>query len=49
MNTISPGDYIIINNLHMIDLRKVDKEEIDQAKDILKKMNFDNNFKMRIA
>jgi len=31
-----------------LDLRKVDKEEIDQAKNILKRMNFDNRFELRI-
>lgn len=40
----------IIANRHQfeLDLRKIDKEEIDQAKVILKKMNFDNRFEMRI-
>jgi len=41
----------ITTNYHQIelDLRKVDKEEIEQAKGILQKMNFDNNFEMRIT
>lgn len=32
-----------------LDLRKVDKEDIEEAKKILNKMNFDNRFKMKIA
>jgi len=41
----------ITTNAHQLelDLRKVDKEEIEQAKAILQKMNFDHNFEMRIA
>ena len=31
-----------------LDLRKVGKEEIDQAKAILTRMNFDNRFELRI-
>ena len=40
----------IISSHHQfdLDLRKVDKEEIDQAKTILNKMNFDNRFEVRI-
>jgi hypothetical protein len=40
----------IISSHHQfdLDLRKVDKEEIDQAKTILKRMNFDNRFELRI-
>ncbi len=42
---------IIIANHHQfkLDLRKVDKEEIEQAKAILKRMNFDNCFEIRIV
>ena len=41
---------IITNHYQFeLDLRKVDKEEIDQAKAILKRMNFDNRFEMRIV
>jgi len=32
-----------------LDLRKVDKEEVEQTKAILQKMNFDHNFEMRVA
>jgi len=41
----------IITNHHQfeLDLRKVDKEEIKQAKAIIKRMNFDNRFEMRIV
>jgi len=41
----------IIANHHQfeLDLRKVDKEEIEQAKTILKRMNFDNRFEIRIV
>ena len=40
----------IISSHHQfdLDLRKVDKEEIDQAKAILNRMNFDNRFEVRI-
>jgi len=40
----------IITNHHQfeLDLRKVEQEEIEQAKTILKRMNFDNRFEMRI-
>ena len=31
-----------------LDLRKVDEEDIEQAKSFLKKMNFDNRFEIRI-
>ena len=39
----------IITNHHQLelDLRKVDKEEIQQAKTFLKRMNFDNCFEIR--
>lgn len=43
-------DFIkIISSHHQfeLDLREVDKEEIDQAKVILKRMNFDNRFELR--
>ena len=41
----------IITNQHQfeLDLRKVDKEDIEQAKIFLKRMNFDNRFEMRIV
>ncbi len=41
----------IVTNRHQfeVDLRKIDKEEIDQAQAILKRMNFDNSFEMRIV
>lgn len=41
----------IITNSHQfkLDLRKVDRKEIKQAKAILKRMNFDNRFEMRIV
>jgi hypothetical protein len=40
----------IITNHHQfeLNLRKVDKEDIEQAKIFLKKMNFDNCFEIRI-
>jgi hypothetical protein len=40
----------IITDHHQfeLDLRKVDKGEIEQAKAIIKKMNFDGRFEMRI-
>ncbi len=39
----------IITNHHQfeLDLRKVDKEDIQQAKAFVKRMNFDNRFEMR--
>jgi len=39
----------IISSHHQfeLDLRKVDKEEIEQSKEILKRMNFDNRFELR--
>jgi len=39
----------IITNHHEfeLDLRKVDKEDIEQAKAFVKRMNFDNRFEMR--
>ena len=46
------NDFVkIIANHHQfeLDLRKVDKEEIEQAKTILKRMNFDNRFEIRIV
>ena len=41
----------VIANRHQfeLDLRKVDKKEIKHAKAILKRMNFDNRFEMRIV
>jgi len=41
----------IITNHHEfeLDLRKVDKKDIEQAKTILKRMNFDNRFEIRIV
>ena len=41
----------ITTNYHKfeLDLRKVDKEEVDQAKAILQKMNFDHSFEMLIV
>jgi len=41
----------IITNHHQfeLDLRKVDKGEIKQAKTFLKRMNFDNCFEMQIV
>jgi predicted transcriptional regulator len=41
----------IITNHHQfnLDLRKIDKEDIEQVKTFLKKMNFDNCFEMRIV
>ena len=41
----------IITDHHQfdLDLRKVDKEDIDQTKAFLKKMNFDNRFEIRIV
>jgi hypothetical protein len=40
----------IITDYHQfeLDLRKVDKEDIEQAKALLKRMNFDNCFEIRI-
>ena len=40
----------IVTNHHQfeLDLRKVDKEDIEQAKIFLKKMDFDNCFEIRI-
>jgi len=46
------GDLVrIVTNHHRfeLDLRKVGKKEIKQAKAILKRMNFDNRFQMRIV
>ena len=46
------NDFVkIISSHHQfdLDLRKVDKEEIDQVKTILQKMNFDNSFEVRIT
>ena len=43
-------DYISIitsNHQFELDLRKIEPEEIDQAKAILKKMNFDNCFEIQ--
>ena len=53
LNKIELGDNIvkITTNYHQfqLDLRKVDKEEVDQAKAILQKMNFDHSFEMLIV
>jgi hypothetical protein len=35
------------NHQFELDLRKVDKEDIEQAKTFLKRMNFDNRFEIR--
>jgi hypothetical protein len=43
-------DFVRITTDHHhfeLDLRKVDKEEIEQAKIFLKRMNFDNRFEIR--
>jgi hypothetical protein len=45
-------DFVRINTDHYqfdLDLRKVDKEDIEQAKSFLKRMNFDNRFEIRIV
>ena len=53
LNKIELGDNIVkvTTNYHQfeLDLRKVDKEEVDQAKAILQKMNFDHSFEMLIV
>ena len=53
LEEIEIGDDLvrIITEHHQfeLDLRKVDKAEIEQAKTILKRMNFDNRFVMRIV
>ena len=46
------NDFVrIITNRHQfeLDLRKLDKKEIKQAKKFLRRMNFDNRFKMQIV
>ena len=46
------NDFVrIITNRHQfeLDLRKLDKEDIEQAKKFLRKMNFDNRFEIRIV
>jgi hypothetical protein len=46
------NDFVrIITNQHQseLDLRKVDKKDIKKAKKFLKKMNFDNSFKLKIV
>jgi hypothetical protein len=46
------NDFVrIITNHHQfeLDLRKVDRKDIEQAKTILKRMNFDNRFEIRIV
>ena len=41
---------IITNHYQLdLDLRKIDKEDIEQAKTFLKKMNFDNRFEIRVV
>jgi len=51
LNKIEFGDAFvsIITDNHQfeLDLKKVEPEEIEQAKSILKKMNFDNCFEMQ--
>jgi hypothetical protein len=51
LKTIEFGDDFvrIITNHHQfeLDLGKVDKKEIEQAKKIIKRMNFDNRFEIR--
>ena len=45
-------DFVRINtDRHQfdLDLRKVDKEDMQQAKSFLKRMNFDNRFEIRIV
>lgn len=53
LNKIELRDDIIkiTTNYHQfeLDLRKIDKEEVDQAKAILQKMNFDHSFEMLIV
>ena len=53
LKEIEFGDELvrIITDHHQfdLDLRKVDKEDIEQAKAFLKRMNFDNRFGMRIV
>ena len=53
LEEIEFGDNVvkIATNQHKLelDLRKIDREEIDQARSILNKMNFDNRFEMRIV
>ncbi|MCP4624381.1 MAG: hypothetical protein GY850_12730 [bacterium] len=41
----------IITDNHQLDmdLRKIDKEDIEQAKAFLKRMNFDNRFEIRVV
>ena len=41
----------IITDHHQfdLDLRKVDKEDIEQARALLKRMNFDNRFEIQIV
>jgi hypothetical protein len=46
------NDFVtIITEQHQfdLDLRKIDKEDIEQAKTFLKKMNYDNRFEIRIV
>ena len=45
-------DFVRIITAHHqfeLDLRKVDNEDIEQAKSFLKRMNFDNRFEIRIV
>ena len=53
LEEIEFGEHLvrITTNQHQfeLDLRKIDKEEIDQARSILSRMNFDNRFEMRIV
>ena len=46
------NDFVIIttnNHQFELDLRKIEQEEVEQAKTILKKMNFDNCFEIQIV
>jgi hypothetical protein len=46
------NDFVTIITEHHqfdLDLRKIDKEDIEQAKTFLKKMNYDNRFEIRIV
>jgi hypothetical protein len=46
------NDFVTIITEHHqydLDLRKIDKEDIEQAKTFLKKMNYDNRFEIRIG
>ena len=53
LSKIELGDNLVkittTSHQFKLDLRKVDKVEIEQIKAILQKMNFDHNFEMQIA